>query len=426
MVKLTDQEKKVLKFCSKQWFKNPAGISVIDLDREFGMSNKDAMILFEGLVEKSLGTINSNVVLYQISFSIGKKLSPSAGKKAVTHIFFPSEEVLAQHYYKSDLSKQDIPEYSKRLHLGAHQIGLVFFFEEVLGKYFNHPEKYKIEDTLAGGSLTTNWENENEEYLHVRYGKKLINAGKVAVTAIYKDLAMMSPSEQKYWSSFEVKEFVSDPGDENFHRFMLRTYKGKFVDFPNPIADLSIAIQNMNSFFENECLFRQSDNIHLHSPVENTRKDYCDSCSELYKLIGPDNIKKEFLKKWLIEKLGISESDLVNKPSEREFGTMQMFQFLEMEIMKNKDLSTMINMVKDLRIEADHKISNEINENDTYTQKFNLLCEKIVCFLKELAKGIEKLKISDSKHQVRDQYSQSYTAAQLGAITNAAYDKKPC
>ena len=50
--------------------------------------------------------------------------------------------VLSQNYYKSDLSTQDTPEYSKRLHLGAHQIGLVYFSEEVLRKYFVHPEKY--------------------------------------------------------------------------------------------------------------------------------------------------------------------------------------------------------------------------------------------------------------------------------------------
>lgn len=286
MVKLTDQEKKVLRFCSKKWFKNPAGISALDLDREFGFSNKEAMILFESLVEKGMGTINANVVLYQISFSVGKKFPPSDGKEVVTHIFFPSKEVLSQYYYKSDLSKQDIPEYSKRLHLGAHQIGLVFFSEEVLRKYFDHPERYKIEDTLAGGNLTTNWENEDEaeEYLHVRYGKKLINGGKVAVTAIYKDLAMMSPNEQKYWSSFEIKEFVSDPGDENFRRFMLRTYEGEFVDFPDPIAELSKSIQCMNANLGGEPIFLKTSNMHLRPPVENTRKAYCDSCSELYKL----------------------------------------------------------------------------------------------------------------------------------------------
>lgn len=397
MVKLTDQEKKVLRFCSKKWFKNPAGISALDLDREFGFLNKDAMILFERLVEKGMGTINANVVLFQISFSIGKKFSPSDGKEVVTHIFFPSKEVMAQNYFKSDLSKQDIPEFSKRLHLGAHQIGLVFFTEEVLLKYFDHPEKYKIEDTLAGGNLTTNWENEDEsdEYLHVRYGKKLINGGRVAVTTIYKDLAMMSPIEQKYWSSFEIKEFISDPGDENFRRFMLRTYEGEFVDFPDPIAELSKSIQSMNDAFGGEPLFLKTHNMHLHPPVENTRKAYCDSCSELFKLVGPDNIKKDLLKKWLTGKLGITGSELVNTASIREFGTMQMFHVLEREIVKNDDLTIRIEMIKDLRIDADHKILTETGEVDSYTWKFSVICEETAHFLKGLADGILHLKSAD-------------------------------
>lgn len=397
MVKLTDQEKKVLRFCSKKWFKNPAGISALDLDREFGFSNKDAMVLFESLVEKGMGTINANVVLYQISFSIGKNLTPSTGKEAVTNLFFPSKEVLSQNYYSSDLSKQDIPEYSKRLHLGAHQIGLVFFTEEVLRKYFDHPEKYKIEDTLAGGNLTTNWENEEEadEYLHVRYGKKLINGGRVAVTAIYKDLAMMIPNEQRYWSSFEIKEFISDPGDENFRRFVLRTYEGEIVDFPDPIAELSKSIQYMNVAIGGEPLFLKSNNIHLHPPVENTRKAYCDSCSELFKLIGPDNIKKDVLKKWITGRLGIMENELINTVSGREFGTLQMLQVLEREIMKNVDLITKIEMIKELRIEADHKIVAETGEDDHYTWKFSVICEETVQSLRKLADGVLHLKSAD-------------------------------
>ena len=394
MVKLTELEKKVLKYCSKKWFRNPAGIAALDLNHELHLSNEEAMVLFEGLVEKGLGTINSNVVLYQISFSVAKKIGTSEGKEVTTHIFFPSKDVLAQHYYKSSLSKEDIPDYSKRLHLGAHQIGLVFFGEEVLRKYFDHPEKYKIDDTLAGGNLTTNWENESDEYLHVRYGKKLINNGRVAVTAIYKDLAMMSPSEQKYWSSFEIKEFHADPVDENFRRFLLRTYEGEFVDFPNPIADLSNAIESMNKLFGKEPLFQKNENIHLHQPVENTRKAYCDSCSELFKLVGPDNIKKSVLKEFLLKRLGVTEGDLSNKVSGREFSPFQLLQLLESKVTENKDLTERIDRIKNLRIEADHRILNDGNEESNYTWQFNLLCEETVHFLKELAIKLENIRNS--------------------------------
>lgn len=389
MVKLTDLEKKVLRYCSKKWFGNPAGIAALDLDRDFHLTNEEAMVLFEKLVEKGLGTINADVVLYQISFSVGEKTEMPIGKKVITHIFFPSKDVLAQHFYKSTLARKDIPEYSKRLHLGAHQIGMVFFKEEVLRKYFDHPEKYKINDTLSGGGLTANCKNENDEYLHVRYGKKLVNNGRVAVIAIYKDLAMMSPSEQKYWSSYEIKEFQADSDDENFRRFLLRTYEGEFVNYQNPIADLSNAIDSVNKLFGNKSLFQKNKNIHLHQPVENTKKAYCDSCSELFKLVGPDNIKKSALKEFLLKKSRISADELVDKDTKRELSSFQLVQLLESKLTENRDLTERIERIRKHRIEADHKILDDGNEEGNYTSHFNLLCEETAHFLKELAMKLE-------------------------------------
>lgn len=394
MVKLNELEKKVLRYCSKKWFRNPAGISALDLSRDFHLTNEDAMVMFEKLVEKGLGTINANVVLYQIYFGAGKKTGMSAGKEVITHIFFPSKDVLAQHFYKSTLSKKDIPEYSKRLHLGANQVGMVFFKEEVLRKYFDHPEKYKINDTLSGGGLTSNCKNDSDEYLYVRYGKKLVNNGRVAIIAIYNDLAMMSSSEQKYWSSYEIKEFQADPDDKNFQRFLLRTYEGEFVNFPNPIADLSNAIDSVNKFFSKESLFQKNENIHLHQPVENTKKAYCDSCSELFKLVGPDNIKKRALKEFLLKKLSVTDSELLDKVTRRDLSTFQLLQLLEAKVIENKGLTERIETIKKLRIEADHKILDEGNEESNYTLQFNVLCDETAHFLKELAMKLERLENS--------------------------------
>jgi hypothetical protein len=391
---LTDQEKKVLRYCSKKWFGNPAGIFALDLNRDFHLTNEEAMALFERMVDKGLGTINANVVLYQITFSVGKR-SEMPTEKVVTHIFFPSKDVLAQHFYKSTLSRKDIPEYSKRLHLGAPQIGMVFFKEEVLRKYFDHPEKYKINDTLSGGYLTTNYKNENEdEYLHVRYGKKLVNNGRVAVIAIYKDLVMMSLSEQRYWSSYEIKEFQADPDDENFRRFLLRTYEGEFVNYLNPISDLSNVIDLVNKLFGKEPLFQKNENIHLHRPVENTKKAYCDSCSELFKLVGPDNIKKRALKEFLFKKFGVTANELMDKVTGRELSSFQLLQLLESKVTKNKDLTERIEKIKKHRIEADHKILDGGREEGNYTTQFNLLCEETVHFLKDLAVKLERMENS--------------------------------
>lgn len=398
MEKLTDQEKKVLKFCSEKWFGNPAGISALDLERKFGLSNADGMLLFEGLVGKGLGKINANVTLYQVSLDFEESGgSLPEGKEVITHIFFPSKEVLAKHFFRSKKAKEEIPEYTKRLHLGANQIALVFFEEEVLGKYFDHPEKYKIEDTLAGGTLTTNWETEEEEtgYLHVRYGKKLINGGAVAVTALYTDLSKMSPNEQKYWGSFEVKEFVPDLGDENFRKFLLRAYEGEFVDFPDPIADLTRSLREMNSAIGEDPLFLKTENIHLRPPVENTRKAYCDSCSELYKLVGPDNIKRSVLKDFMIGTLNVLDNEMKNKESGRDLSSIQMLSLAESRLVSNSDLTSRIEMIKTFRVEADHKISDGGNPKDSYTWRFGLLCEETAFFISELAKRVLKLRGPD-------------------------------
>jgi len=88
----------------------------------------------------------------------------------------------------------------------------------------------------------------------------------------------MSSGEQRYWSSYEIKEFQADPDDENFRRFLLRTYGGEFVNFPNPIADLSNALDSMNKLFGKEPLFQKNENIHLHQPVGNTKKMIVPSC----------------------------------------------------------------------------------------------------------------------------------------------------
>ena len=203
--------------------------------------------------------------------------------------------------------------------------------------------------------------------VYVRYGKKLVNNGRVAVVAIYKDLAMMSSNEQKYWSSYEIKEFQADPDDKNFQRFLLRTYEGEFVNFPNPIADLSNAIDSVNKFFGKESLFQKNENIHLHQPVENTKKTYCDSCSELFKLVGPDNIKKRALKEFLLKKLRVTDSELLDKVTGRDLSTFQLLQLLEAKVIENKDLTKRIETIKKLRIEADHKILDEGNEESNYT-----------------------------------------------------------
>lgn len=392
---LSQVEKQIIKICSDKWFENPVGICSLDLVENIGLSNKEIMKIMEELVKKGAGTINANEKMYLVTLNMDKDGDISHGKEVNTHIYFPSKEVLKSKFNRSRYAKKDVPEYTKRLQLGENQIGLAFFEEEVLKKYFDHPERYKIEDTLAGGTIESSYESKDIEYFNVRYGKKLINNGKTTVAAIYHDLSMLNQNEQKYWSSYEIKDFIADRGDKNFNLFLSRTYEGEFNEFPDPINDLSNILNLLNEEFGKEKLFINLKNIHLRAPVENTRKAYCDSCSELYKIVGPDNIKKNVMIAYMKTRLNIQDSELVQNKSNRELSSIQLLQLIEKKVSHNTDLTDRIDFIKKMRIEADHKIINDAEGDYTYTWKFSLICSEIVYFFQEFLKELINYKAPD-------------------------------
>jgi hypothetical protein len=81
------------------------------------------------------------------------------------------------------------------MHLGAKQLDLVFFSEEVLARYLSHAELYEVNDSLAGGQITSHSGASGDRHLCVLYGKSRQTPGQTAVAAIYKDLAVMSAAE---------------------------------------------------------------------------------------------------------------------------------------------------------------------------------------------------------------------------------------
>ena len=235
----------ILEYCSKKWFDNPAGISALDLAQHFQITNEAAMRIFGSLNELEYGTLNRNVKLYSAHFN-PKNVSKSLNfKEEITHIFFPSSKVLATYYEKLGLLRQNIPEYEKRLKLGAGQVNQAYFEEEVLRKYFNHPEKYEVEDSESGGSVLSR--GEEIPYIWVRYSKRKLVNGNIVVGAIYKDLAAMSDTDQKYWASYEVKEakFVEYEKDEAYQRFVKNQFYGEFADYVDPIADISCFLRRL-------------------------------------------------------------------------------------------------------------------------------------------------------------------------------------
>lgn len=373
------------------WFKNFAGTSALDVARDLSVDHARVMQLFEDLVTAGYGSINANVRLYLVSFNpeninAGLKHAP-----VVTHIFFPSQQALRDAFYASDLPKQRLPEYTTRLHLGAHQIGLAYFAEEVLAKYFDHPETYKINDSLAGGDISALSAASEDRYLYVRFGKCRLQSGEIAVTAIFKDLSSMGSSEQRYWHSFELESPSVDKADIHFRAFLARTYEGDFVDFEDPIGRLLEVVEVVNKSVAPDRLYGKAKNIHLRLPVEQTYKSYCDAASELYKIVGPDNLSQSTLKSVLKNRFGLETENLRHPQSGRPLSSLQLLALLEDKLAARALVTGRLRPLGELRVDADHRVLTPEAELKSYSRQFAQICNDIAESLERFATLIAKV-----------------------------------
>jgi hypothetical protein len=376
----------VLASTVSSWFRNPAGTSALDVARDLSLDHSLVMRAFEDLVKTGHGSINADVTLYQVSFDPENIAAGFKHEPVATHIFFPSKQALRDAFYSSDLPQQRLPEYTTRLHLGAQQIGLAYFAEEVLARYLDHPELYEINDSLAGGDVSALSNTPEDRYLYVRYGKCRLESGSIAVTAIFKDLSDMGPSEQRYWHSFEIESPDIDKSDAHFQNFLARTYEGDFVDFEDPITRLLDGVKAVNKALDPDHLFAKALNVHLRLPVEQTYKSHCDASSELYKIVGPDNLVQSTLKGILTTGFGIGPDDLRHAESGRPLSTLQLLAVLEEKLKVPGLLTRLLRPLSQLRVAADHKVLEVDSEARSYSREFAEMCNEMAASLEELAR----------------------------------------
>lgn len=374
-----------LKYTIKGWFENFAGTSALDVARGLSLDHARVMRFFEELAGAGYGSINANVTLYQVSFAPDDIAVRFKHEPVVTHIFFPSKQVLHDAFYSSSRPQRRLPEYTTQLHLGAQQIGLAFFAEEVLARYFNHPELYEINDSLAGGDVSTLSNAPDARYLYVRYGKCQLKSGGIAVTAIFKDLSDMGTSEQRYWHSFELESPNIDKSDSHFQDFLTHTYDGDIVDFENPIARLLQGVEAVNKSVEPDTLYTKAKNIHLRLPVEQTYKSYCDAASELYKIVGPDNLSQSTLRKLLNKAFGVGPDELSHPESGRPLSTLQLLALMENKLNASSLLTGVLRPLAQLRVEADHKVLTPEAIPKSYSREFGEICNGFSKSLEALA-----------------------------------------
>lgn len=402
-------KKNILELSINYWNELFIGISAIDIAYKLNISHKKALSLVEELAAEKKGTLNKSVILYLISFDLNidsnnRKLLET--KSVTTHIFFPAKEILEQYYKENLLQFIKNGEYTNKLHRGNKQMDLIFFDVIVLSKYLNNKEKYSIEDDVIGGVLSLNYDfkldiHEDEPdkvwFDKVWYGKRRLSSGNISVSAILKNLAKLPLLEQKYWSGFEIGNPSFTDYDDDFSRFVSRAYYGNWTDSRDPIQEIIKLLDDINKVFKFK-IFNKLENAYLRYPINNTYKDFVDCNSELFKLIGPDNIELSNIKKIYLEYCKGTSEKLMNKDSGRPLSMLQIFELILIEV--NNDLALAFKKhwetVKQNRIAGDHKITQPVQQNENYIDSFRKICNVTLGILKEINNEFKKFQHAES------------------------------
>lgn len=181
----------------------------------------------------------------------------------------------------------------------------------------------------------------------------------------------MSEFEQRYWHSHElsIHELKFIPNDEAYEKFFDRSYEGAWVEYIDELADLTKNLEAVNSLFDNK-IFNKIRNTYCRPPVENTKKAYFDSCSELFKLVGPDNINQKVLKEFLKNNKACVEENFQHPNSGRPLSAIQLIELFELKIGAPNNFSKNIRLIQKDRTEADHKITESTISSDNWVEKF--------------------------------------------------------
>jgi hypothetical protein len=401
---MTSIEQTMINYILEQWHHTFAGVSAISVAEHFDMPHEQVLALFDRLEKQGEGNIRRNVTLYSVSMSLDNPKFDEAAKINTT-IFFPSKQLLEEDYFVRGLHKESIPEYKMRLHKGASQIQLVYFRSEVLRKYLDHPEIYDVDNTVASGSIhlcssyLSNLSREDLERIEfglLRFGKRLLSDGNETVSVIMHDLAELPIDEQRYWHSYEIDqpEFASQ--DPDFATFFKRSFEAEFLDDNDPLEQALGEISKINSLLLENKLYSQQSNRHLSYPVINTYTSFCDSCRELYKVVGPDIFIEKTIQNILQTYFGYSQTNFIHQESGRPIGKLELFKRLCKE-MNLSNLADVIDEIKENRVSADHRIISPQLSAQNYITEFRRITQQLHENLKVFRGELEKLSPNTSR-----------------------------
>jgi hypothetical protein len=395
-------EQKILDYSVSHWQENSSGISGTNIAEHFGVPHEMVSEIFDRLEKQEKGSVRRDVTLCQFSISINKPEVESK-KEIHTSIFFPSRDILTEYFYSAELHRLVIPEYKTRLYKGGSQIQLLYFDNEVLERYLNHLEIYDIEDTVASGYIHLSdkyllglSEDELEKVVFppIRFGKRHLFDGSVAVAVILHDLSELPEKEQAHWYSHEIKEPLFATNDSDFETFFRKNFEAELLDDNDPLEKVLGEVSKINALVGENGLFTIDNNPYLSYLVVNTYKRFCDSCSELYKLFSPDSLNDKNLKYLLQKHFDFSENDFFHPQTNRPLGKLDLFKRFCCKIGCG-DLFRVIEEVKNHRVSADHKVTRPNVAEQNYITEFRRILHDLSVYLESFAQEIKKLKLSE-------------------------------
>jgi hypothetical protein len=271
---------------------------------------------------------------FHVGDAMGKTLSRLLGKKLIKPPplrecgVWPFEASVVRQYVRFVIAVDEngrnvehtcdetsLADYFGKNAGSAHYLTPVWFRREVLRKYYDHPEKYSVEDGyLRGGSL---------------WGLRLDNDLPNHVVVYLGDLGGLAHDEQLYWRSFNSAPAASRSSEMHFKRSFL----AQFADPISPDLVFKQKLVALQESWEQRFgwqLFRRlhDDDAHV---IKQLRVPLTDS-------IGEFELQSLLLAKLLVDSLNDKQltSELgVGRPDEKSISKLE--RFLEKAAYQHRD-----------------------------------------------------------------------------------------
>jgi hypothetical protein len=385
-------EEKVLSKAVAHWTSHKTGMDSKQIASALRLGHEAVKQAMLNLEATGLANLNRDKVLNQMSFGKGGMTF----KPVVCHIIFPSKEVLTENFYNSDLLRQKLPVFEERVMKGSHTYSFAYFNEEVLRKYLTRPDLYDVSDTVSGGRVQYMGEDE-ALYVEVRHGRRKLTNGRSAVTAFITDLLKMNESEQRYWHGHEITDPAFADEDDGFADFLDVNLDGKWISYKDPVSEALEAIKRVNERLGVD-IFRRTENALLHAPVENTMRAYCDSCGEIYKLIGNDSLNIKVLKPYLVANFGADHAEFEHTQSKRPLTGLQLLELLQTKADTGDDAYKTIKSIGEDRGQAAHATTFKGDPSKIYIDMFRDQCQKLTVALDSFGSKVAEV-VAKKKEQ---------------------------